>query len=374
MSFSCTALLGLGASILAGVVAERIISNNEIKIDKYKRNADNMSRKGLNKYVSMSSVNNKINKMEKIKKSDPKAARRMSYDIESEMRYLEDIALENQRKYEEMVKKDSRKKELLDYYFNAIRNIEDPILFDFAKNDIDKLRDNILNDFNLSNDINIYYKRIDNGIADIIKNIEKDANEWKIKREKEKEKRILKTQINDIEEELKNGNIELKENIEKRNKFLEQIENAKKSLSLNNVNIEEINKSIENISDETDKIIITEEERKLKVKSIIKTLKSHDFTVQAPELIKDDNGGIVRIVAKKPSGKRAVCKITLDNKLEYTFDNYEGKTCLNDMNKFEGDLEKIYSMKFSDKKVLWENPDRISKNAIDINNNNERTL
>ncbi|MEI0797131.1 hypothetical protein R4Q14_02220 [Brachyspira intermedia] len=374
MSFSYTALLGLGASILAGVVAERIISNNEIKIDKYKRNANNMSRKGLNKYVSMSRVNNKINKMEKIKKTDPKAARRMSYDIESEMRHLEDIALENQRKYEEMVKKDSRKKELLDYYFNAIRKIEDPILFDFAKNDIDKLRDNVLNDFNLSNDINIYYKRIDNGIADIIKNIEKDANEWKIKREKEKEKRILKTQINDVEEELKNGNIELKENIEKRNKFLEQIENAKKSLSSNNVNIEEINKSIENISDETDKMIITEEERKLKVKSIIKTLKSHDFTVQAPELIKDDNGGVVKIVAKKPSGKRAVCKIALDNKLEYTFDNYEGKTCLDDMNKFEGDLEKIYSMKLSDKKTLWENPDRISKNAIDINNRNERTL
>ncbi|PTY39401.1 hypothetical protein [Brachyspira hampsonii] len=374
MSFSCTALLGLGASILAGVVAERIISNNEIKIDKYKRNADNMSRKGLNKYVSMSRVNNKINKMEKIKKSDPKAARKISYDIESEMRHLEDIALENQRKYEEMLKKDSRKKELLDYYFNAIRKIEDPILFDFAKNEIEKLRDNVLNDFNLSNDINIYYRRIDNGIADIIKNIEKDANEWKIKREKEKEKRILKTQIDDVEEELKNGNIELKENIEKRNKFLEQIENAKKSLSSNNVNIEEINKSIENISDETDKMVITEDERKLKVKSILKTLKSHDFTVEAPELIKDDNGGIVKIVAKKPSGKRAVCKITLDNKLEYTFDNYEGKTCLDDMNKFEGDLEKVYSMKFSDKKILWENPDRISKNAIDINNSDKRTL
>ena len=163
-------------------------------------------------------------------------------------------------------------------------------------------------------------------------------------------------------------------NIEKRDKLLKQIETAKESLNNSSDNIENVVKDVEIIDKETDDIRITEEVRKEVVKSIIKSLKGSEFEVSAPELIKDDNGGIVRIIAKKPSGKRAVCKVGLNGKLEYIFDNYEGLTCVKDIDKFNKDLEEIYSIKLSDKKVLWENPDKISKGAIDIDKHNERTL
>ena len=38
-------------------------------------------------------------------------------------------------------------------------------------------------------------------------------------------------------------------------------------------------------------------------------------------------------------------------------------SCLKDINSFETDLEDIYGFKLSDKRVLWENPDRIKKGS-----------
>ena len=34
-------------------------------------------------------------------------------------------------------------------------------------------------------------------------------------------------------------------------------------------------------------------------------------------------------------------------------------------------MNDIYSIKFENTKIIWENPDRISKGAIDINKNDE---
>ena len=65
-----------------------------------------------------------------------------------------------------------------------------------------------------------------------------------------------------------------------------------------------------------------------------------------------------------PSGKRAVCNLTNKGKIIYKFDNYEGMTCLKDIQKFNVDLENIYSVKLSNERVLWSNPDEIGKDAI----------
>lgn len=60
--------------------------------------------------------------------------------------------------------------------------------------------------------------------------------------------------------------------------------------------------------------------------------------------------------------------------MEYLFDNYEGLTCVKDIDKFTKELEEIYSVKLSNKQVIWQNPDRISKGALNIDNDNKRTL
>ena len=108
------------------------------------------------------------------------------------------------------------------------------------------------------------------------------------------------------------------------------------------------------------------------VTAIVKQLQKQEFTVEKPQLIKTDGKNYVKIVAKRPSGKRAVCNVDLRGKIAYKFDNYEGMTCLKDIEKFNVDLEQVYSVKLSDERVLWQNPDRLSMDATSLPNNEGR--
>ena len=42
--------------------------------------------------------------------------------------------------------------------------------------------------------------------------------------------------------------------------------------------------------------------------------------------------------------------------------------------KFNVDLERVYSLKLSDERILWSNPDRLTKDAYDAANEDRRTL
>ena len=354
--------------------AQRDVMN---AIARHRQSVQNMINEGLDKYVSIANINSQINIIEEIVNTNPFEARNLSYQLSSDINYLRNDALNRKKEEERIIKeqKNKNKQAVLDYFNKTISSINDIILIDFAKDKFNALRDELMNDEGVTDkEMGVYRKKIESRVKSIIDEANTNASEWRAKKEKEREKRILQTKIEDIEDNLKKENIESKENIEKRDKLLQQIETAKESLNNDSDNIENVVQDIEAIDKETDDIRITEEVRREVVKSIIKSLKGSEFEVSAPELIKDDNGGIVKIIAKKPSGKRAVCKVSLNGKLEYIFDNYEGLTCVKDIDKFNKDLEEIYSIKLSDKKVLWENPDKISKGAIDIDNHNERTL
>ena len=354
--------------------AQRDVMN---AIARHRQSVQNMINEGLDKYVSIANINSQINIIEEIVNTNPFEARNLSYQLSSDINYLRNDALNRKKEEERIIKeqKNKNKQAVLDYFNKTISSINDIILIDFAKDKFNALRDELMNDEGVTDkEMGVYRKKIESRVKSIIDEANTNASEWRAKKEKEREKRILQTKIEDIEDNLKKENIESKENIEKRDKLLQQIETTKESLNNDSDNIENVVQDIEAIDKETDDIRITEEVRREVVKSIIKSLKGSEFEVSAPELIKDDNGGIVKIIAKKPSGKRAVCKVSLNGKLEYIFDNYEGLTCVKDIDKFNKDLEEIYSIKLSDKKVLWENPDKISKGAIDIDNHNERTL
>jgi hypothetical protein len=42
---------------------------------------------------------------------------------------------------------------------------------------------------------------------------------------------------------------------------------------------------------------------------------------------------------------------------------YEGATCKKDIDSFLPKLEQVYGIKLSNERVIWENPDKISKDA-----------
>ena len=140
----------------------------------------------------------------------------------------------------------------------------------------------------------------------------------------------------------------------------------KSSLEFETLDADSVEKKIAELGSEFDETLISEEIRRETVKAIIKQLRTQEFTVEKPQMIQTDGKNYVKIVAKQPSGKRAVCNLDLHGKIAYKFDNYEGMTCLKDIEEFNVDLERVYSVKLSDERVLWQNPDRLSMDVKSI--------
>ena len=136
--------------------------------------------------------------------------------------------------------------------------------------------------------------------------------------------------------------------------LLEQLSNAIEARELIKITV---------LETEVDDTLISEETRRETVKVIIKQLRTQEFTVEKPQVVQTDGKNYVKIVAKQPSGKRAICNIDLHGKIAYKFDNYEGMTCLKDIEKFNVDLQQVYSVKLSDERVLWSNPDKLDRDA-----------
>ena len=81
----------------------------------------------------------------------------------------------------------------------------------------------------------------------------------------------------------------------------------------------------------------------------------NDFSLSKPKLI----DGAVVITAQRPSGNKAQFRLTLDNKMWYRLDGYEGQSCLKDISLAKVDWESVYGIHLSDEVVKWQNPDRI---------------
>lgn len=104
-------------------------------------------------------------------------------------------------------------------------------------------------------------------------------------------------------------------------------------------------------------------ERKEVVRSIYQTLKRLDFEVEAPHLVTLNGEEKVKLIAKRPSGKRAQCLVGTKGDVIYKFDEYEGMTCLKDIETFNATLKEAYAIQLSDERLLWENPIREKNEA-----------
>ena len=202
-----------------------------------------------------------------------------------------------------------------------------------------------------------------------ISEAEKKGVEWKKDTVKKNRQKDVAQAISDAEERLRSERIE---NKEKTQEFLERISELKAGIETGLIDVEKAEKQVIELENEVDETLISEETRRETVTAIVKQLQKQEFTVEKPQLIKTDGKNYVKIVAKRPSGKRAVCNVDLRGKIAYKFDNYEGMTCLKDIEKFNVDLEQVYSVKLSDERVLWQNPDRLSMDATSLPNNEGR--
>ena len=235
-------------------------------------------------------------------------------------------------------------------YFSTIHSIKNPAIQNFAIADLEALRERLNNEEIKDLD------ELRTNLNKIISNATEKAEEWRRKAIKEAKTEALDAQLNDIKSMVTEQKIE---DVERKQEIIRTIEDLKKTTASS----EEIIRKIEEVQRQVDDVLISEDVRREAVKAIYKQLKSQNFTVETPQLIKTDDEDFVRIIAKMPSGKRAGCKLTNKGKIIYKFDKYEGMTCLKDIEKFNVDLKNIYSVKLSNERVIWSNPDKIGKDA-----------
>lgn len=333
-----------------------------------------MESRGYEAYIpeEMARLKLDLSRLQELLVSDPAGARELSYEVNSNQRSMSVLAAAAVKEFEyteqlrvERAVQEKREHQhaLIGLYFTLLQEIKNPIIANFSAFELQELKAAIESgQVQSEQDVRAC-------VAEIISKAEFRAGEWKRTELQNSRKRNVEDKLTEAEQQLRKETIEDQEKAEG---FLKKIEMLRDTLNSEEADCEDVEKQICQLETEVDDTLITEEVRRETVKAIIKQLRSQEFTVERPQIIQSDNKNYVKLVAKKPSGKRAVCSIDLHGTIAYRFDNYEGMACLKDIEKFHVDLEQIYSVKLSDERILWSNPDRLSKETRSIPGNDGR--
>ena len=356
------------------IYLNRIAATTEEFYRRYEQQYREMLSHGLSAYIpsEMSRLESDLARIRDLLVSDPESARDISFDVGSYIRSMSSLAVAARKEFDRSERMrvaalraeiEQQQNELMNEYFKILQTITNPIVVNYSISKMQELRKDIENG-KLSSSTEL--KEIS---ASIISEAEKKASDWKENIVKKHRQKNVAQGINEAESRLKSEKIE---NQEKTQEFLNKINKLRSALESGAIDSNTIEKKVVELENEVDETLISEETRREIVISIIKQLQKQEFTVEKPQLVQTDGKNYVKIVAKQPSGKRAICNVDLRGKIAYKFDNYVGMTCLKDIEKFNVDLEKVYSIKLSDERVLWENPDKLSMDANTLPTNEGR--
>lgn len=374
MSSSFEYSYALEAARRRQIYLNRISNTTEQFYNRYNQQYRDMKNRGLSAYIpsEMSRLESDLSRIRSLLITDPEEARELSYEVGSYIRSMFSLASGAREQFERAEKmrvealraeREHQQNELMKEYFEILQTIANPIVINYSINEMQQIRNDIESG-RLTNSEVLRKKS-----SDVIANAEKKANEWKEGTVRKNRHKDAAQAITEAEERLKTEKIE---NQERTQEFLDKISKLKSALDSGAVDADTVEKQVFSLENEVDETLVSEQTRRETVLAIIKQLKSQEFTVEKPQIVQTDGKNFVKIVAKQPSGKRAVCNIDLHGKIAYKFDNYTGMTCLKDIEKFNIDLEQIYSVKLSDERVLWQNPDRLSMDANSLPNNEGR--
>lgn len=345
---------------------ERVAATTEYYYKRYMNQLEQMIAKGFHAYIpdEINRLKSDLSQVRDLIGTNPGEAKELSLEVGSYINAYESLAqtamaeydreqrirVEKQREEEE-----KQKNKLLDVYYDTIKKITNPMVISFAQEELSRLKGEILSKNSLMA-VNV----LENKIAQIVNEAENHVKEWKTKTLLQQKRETSLKRIEEIESQLEKENLE---NKEKTDEIAQKITQLKDNVNAGSHNDEDIKNSIREIENSIDDEKLTEAVRRDIVISIVKELRNQEFIVEKPKIEKYGDENFVKILARKPSGKRAICKIDLRGKIAYKFDNYEGMTCLKDIEKFNVDLQNIYSVKLSDERVLWSNPNKLSKDS-----------
>ncbi len=323
---------------------------------RYQEQYNDMCSKGYRDYIpkEMSRLAQDLDTIGNLLSSNPVAARDVSREVGSYIHSLWGLGREARQVFQESARvarleakreKDTAQSIAMSRYYDIIAGL-DSIVANFAAPSLSDIKNAI------SSGYLARVQEVEAKLHSVIANAKNEAKKWK---EQKKQEQAKQTVINQIEEQKASIQAEKFEDSSKANALLKKLEEIKQRTTADNYSVKEIQEQIQAVADETDEALVDEGVRRETVKAVYKWFNDHDFTLSNPKLI----DGVVVIVAQRPSGNKAQFKLTLDNKMWYRLDGYEGQSCLKDISSAKADWESVYGINLSDEVVKWQNPDRI---------------
>ena len=354
----------------------RVQSKTREFYQRYMEVMSDMCFQGIDQVIptEFAQLTQELDKLKLLICNNPEEAREMSIALGNEVYGLRRLAntaktrlskqLELERRHEE--ERLQKKNEQSEKLWRSLKTtFNDPIERDFAFNDLIKLESEYID---LSED------ELNLRISDIKQRANVLAQEWK---NKQQETSLQDTQIEVLDAYQEQLKTDLNQNPEKLQTILNSLQDSRDFLDKGGMlSTEGLQSSINAQISEADEVVTDERCRQITVKGIIDSLRQQGFQVDNPKLFKDNQRDEVVIQAKRISGRQSKFTVSLDGSFSYKFENYEGMACKDDIEKILPKLQDIYGIELSDKKVIWENPDRNLRSArsIDNPNNNEQQV
>jgi hypothetical protein len=304
--------------------------------------------------------------------SNPEYARETSRRIQTYVHGLRRMAnatriqqeqAERERLRVEAEERAAKKSEAMSAFYAAIRKIKNPAVQNFAQDGLKDIRKSVeAGELQTS-------KSIEAAVAKVVATAEAKATKWKNSAMETAKRESIGDQIAEIKSQINSEDFDA---TEKKNTLasLDALLGRQEA----GETLETIQNSISEIDKAAEEKVVSEDARKMVVKSVVKILRGQgfDITSNSVTLEKQDDRTVVKIVGSKANGRHAEISVTDTGKMRWRFDRYEGMGCMKDIKPLQEDLKKLY-INLSDERVIWENPDRIGKDSMDVPNSNMRS-
>ena len=345
----------------------RIRSTTSEFVERYEAILAEVRGQGLDRYAAeeFRALDSSLHRLRGLLNSDPERARDESRAIASDVHALPRMAREAQRHAVELERERQRQlgvelQGLLDAVFG---DIGDPVEREFAYVEAAALRD----DLKARLATGASAERIRQDIAQELGRIRalaaRQASEWKAGR-----RQAVAPEVQaEVLRETKTTVLAAAERNPAALRALSAAWDAVQGAG----DESEFQNALAAASTQADDAIVNEECRRTAVRAIFESLQKAGFAVEAPRRETGEADRVV-ILARKPSGRQAEFRVDLGGELSYKFDHYEGAACKQDIDQVLPMLQAIYGINLSDERIRWENPDRLSRDARPLDNQEDR--
>ncbi len=355
---------------------ERIQDNAAKFRDRYSAKFEDLTNQGLEQYMpsEFAEQRSQLKRLDQLIASDPERGRDLSFKIGEQLSHLPALARATRREFEASERK--RRKEISDmrrqattalaqFIHGMISAIKDPIELDFAYEQVRSIQSEYQGRTVEAGELPEIKSAIQSRFTEIRKSAQAKAALWKKEKTKETAKEATEALVGIYKEQ---ANADVSRNPKALGDMLAGLESLRQQIN-DVTSPEEIKSKIVEVAKKADKAVADENCRRILVRSIMDSLEQSGFVVSKPKRSGGDIDEVV-ILARKPVGAEAAFRVTADGGMIYKFDHYEGMQCKEDIDKVLPMLKDIYGVDLSEERILWQNPERISKSAKPLESDN----